>query len=302
MNLFPIPLDVPTSPYDALNDVTLVIIARDELINPAGGIPNTLKRNSLGFNNILAVDTGSRDGTGRFLDQLVTSPEWKDRLTVEHIKFQNMAQVRNDATSLVKTKYALMINADEYLAKGTAEALANKLKKINGGTLLTALFSVYDVFAESGTCANQIQEAWQGGFKKRLYLSDCALFKQPEYPPNSYGAAKTINHPGKEYFTIEELKSLAGPIGNGFWQNELVVLHFKSDGDRNKLPYIWTFDSELSEDYCPSKHINFASNRMPNAKLLSKYGINLKNTIADLEGCGFPIHDSFKEHSGYMNK
>ena len=108
-----------------LPDVSLCAIVRDEKMNPAGGIERFVASHVPFVEEAVIVDTGSLDGTREILEKL--EGEFKNLKIYDH-KFNGFADARNYSLSKVKTKYALVLDADELI---THEKPSNDWKIIH---------------------------------------------------------------------------------------------------------------------------------------------------------------------------
>ncbi|MBW2995835.1 glycosyltransferase [Candidatus Woesearchaeota archaeon] len=106
-----------------LPDTSLAAIMRDEIMNPAGGIVDFVESTVPFVEKAVIVDTGSIDGTREALEELEAK---HDNLTIYDLKFEDYAQSRNYGLSKLKTKRALVLDADERLVREDFEQL-NKL-------------------------------------------------------------------------------------------------------------------------------------------------------------------------------
>ncbi|MBI4152807.1 glycosyltransferase [Candidatus Woesearchaeota archaeon] len=91
-------------------DVTLTMIVRDELMNPAGGLHAVLARHLPFFEHAVVLDTGSCDGTRQLLEQMAGD---YPQLRVFDATFEGYGPARNTANDHVETKYTFMLDADE---------------------------------------------------------------------------------------------------------------------------------------------------------------------------------------------
>lgn len=105
-----------------LPDTSLCAIARDEKENPAGGIIDFVESTVPFVEAAVIVDTGSLDGTRELLEELESQ---YPNLTIFDKPFRDYASSRNHALSKVKTKRALVLDADERL---TAEDFSRLIK------------------------------------------------------------------------------------------------------------------------------------------------------------------------------
>jgi len=111
----------------------LCAIVRDEIINPAGGIVDFVDSTMPYMEAGVIVDTGSIDGTCDALEELVSK---YPNLQIFDRKFDGFAPSRNYSLKKVKTKQALVLDADERLTRQDFEQLklimeANPAKGFN---------------------------------------------------------------------------------------------------------------------------------------------------------------------------
>ncbi len=99
-------------PKIVLPDVSLAAIVRDEMMNPAGGIIDFVECTVPHVEEAVIVDTGSVDGTREVLEKLQAR---YPHLKVFDHPFQDYADARNHSLQQVRTKYALVLDADERL-------------------------------------------------------------------------------------------------------------------------------------------------------------------------------------------
>ncbi|MEI7718909.1 MAG: glycosyltransferase [archaeon] len=95
-----------------LTDTSLCAIVRDEKMNPAGGVERFLRAHLSYVEEAKILDTGSTDGTRELLEQM--EKEF-DHLKVYDTRFTGYAEARNVSLAKVKTKWALVLDADELL-------------------------------------------------------------------------------------------------------------------------------------------------------------------------------------------
>lgn len=95
-----------------LQDVSLCAIVRDEKLNPAGGIERFVISHVPFVEEAIIVDTGSLDGTREILEGL--QQKYKNLKVFDH-KFEGFADARNYSLSKAKTKYTLVLDADELI-------------------------------------------------------------------------------------------------------------------------------------------------------------------------------------------
>ena len=109
-----------------LPDTSLCAIVRDEMMNPAGGIVDFADSTVPFVEQAVIVDTGSLDGTREKLEELQTK---YSNLVVYDKEFDDYASCRNFSLSKVKTKRALVLDADERLTRADFEKLKELIEK-----------------------------------------------------------------------------------------------------------------------------------------------------------------------------
>ena len=109
-----------------LPDTSLCAIVRDEIMNPAGGIVDFVDSTAPYLEQAVIVDTGSLDGTREKLEELKSE---HPNLAVYDRAFDNYASSRNFSLSKVKTKRALVLDADERLTEKDFEKLKDIIDK-----------------------------------------------------------------------------------------------------------------------------------------------------------------------------
>lgn len=101
-----------------LLDTSLCAIVRDEKMNPAGGIARFIDSHVPYVEEAVIVDTGSIDGTREVLEEFQSK---YPNLRVYDTKFKGYANARNFSLTQVKTKRALVLDADELLTHKTPQ-------------------------------------------------------------------------------------------------------------------------------------------------------------------------------------
>jgi glycosyltransferase involved in cell wall biosynthesis len=100
------------SSYSKLPETTLCSIVRDEKMNPAGGIERFIHSHVPFVEEAIIVDTGSIDGTREILESMKNI---YSNLKIIDLPFEGYSSTRNKALSYVKTKNALILDADELI-------------------------------------------------------------------------------------------------------------------------------------------------------------------------------------------
>ena len=217
-----------------LKDTTLCAIVRDEVMNPAGGIRRFVESHLPFVERAVIVDTGSIDGTRDCLSDL---EKVNRNLEVYDVEFKGYPDARNFSLSKVKTKYCLVLDADELLTDYVFE----KLKILmNRKKALAYNFNFLGIFPCGTT-------RWGNGHNPRLFNMDL----EPEYDI-------PIGLKGEFLFRrVEQLRIVDRGVANlplAFKTNQ-VILHF--------VPSLSALNIKSSELYArnlpqPSKLPNFS--------------------------------------------
>ncbi len=260
-----------------LSDVTLTMIVRDELMNPAGGLHAVLSRHLPYFQNVVVLDTGSVDGTRQLLEQMAGENR---QLKVYDAKFKGYGPARNTANSHVKTKYTLMLDADEVIASPyefTAET-RNKLE-LQPETL--ALRVVMEVVYPSGN--NQRSWCWN----PRLFQQKSARFIKKVW----------------EDIVID--KTPQNGVAVGYAELRSQIYHFvperKDWKTKNEGWYsLWTEEQgilprPIYQGESPSQIRSFPIWKTPNLAALLQYDIDVYAEIEELDRMGLSLHPGIIE-------
>lgn len=125
-----------------LKDTSLCAIVRDEEFNPAGGVERWLRTTLPHVEEAVVVDTGSIDSTKEILERL--QKEFNNLRVYRH-EFKGFPSARNYSLSKVKTKKALVLDADELLTSDDFRLLEKHLEQ--NDTLMT-LFYFLTVYSD----------------------------------------------------------------------------------------------------------------------------------------------------------
>jgi glycosyltransferase involved in cell wall biosynthesis len=236
-----------------LKDTTLLMMVRDELINPAGGIYPMLSMQAPLCEQAIVVDTGSKDGTRQILEQMATDIP---NLAVYDIPFDGFGLTRNKAGKLPKTKWIMFLDADELITEDNAHELALFSEK---NPFLAGIdIPIYNIIPGWG-------ETLSGGWNPRLYQKQLA---------------KRFDNLVYEVLTVEGCTEEA---------EHAKLLHFKpvgSEGERNKKRWYRNISYHLDSNSSPSEDRDFLSWKLPDPKLLEEYGIPYKESLVRLEQLG----------------
>ncbi|MEI7718911.1 MAG: glycosyltransferase [archaeon] len=133
-----------------LKDTCLCAIVRDEKMNPAGGVERFLRAHLPYVEEAVVVDTGSTDGTCEVLEKL--GKEFA-HLKVYDVSFKDYAHSRNFSLTKVKTKWALVLDADELLIPSSFEAVEEDKERLKGH-IQGFSFAIQNIFFTTRDCAN----------------------------------------------------------------------------------------------------------------------------------------------------
>jgi len=153
-----------------LPDVSLAAIVRDEIMNPAGGIVDFVESTVPFVERAVIVDTGSKDGTREALEEMQAK---YPHLVVLDRPFDDYASSRNFSLSRVKTKYALVLDADERIRGEDLGRLAGIIKD-NPREAYTFQFYNRGLVEED--------DGLMYGHNPRLFVSEGKYFKN--FDPN----------------------------------------------------------------------------------------------------------------------
>lgn len=85
---------------------------------------------------ILAIDDGSSDGTGRILDQIQKEDE---RIQVIHQNNQGVSASRNQGIAMAKGEYLTFIDGDDYIGKDYLKELVSEAEKSSADLVICGL-------------------------------------------------------------------------------------------------------------------------------------------------------------------
>ena len=247
-----------------LPDVTLTMIVRDELMNPAGGLHAVLSRHLPYFGNVVVLDTGSVDGTRQLLEHMAgESPQ----LRVYDAKFEGYGPARNRANGYVRTRYTLMLDADEVLNK--PEEATREMGMFSGDHLRLDMIKVYHNGEEVECIA---------GWNPRLFKSNQVTLRGLVYE--------------MAYFDDRLILGQLPAIQTKF-------LHFEpsKEDSRKKLEWYNLFSNwnNIFPKETPSQIPSFPLWKTPNPATLLKYGVDVGTEIEYLERLGLLLHPGIAE-------
>jgi len=177
-----------------LPNTSLCSIVRDEKMNPAGGIQRFVEAHVPFVEEAVIVDTGSLDGTREILEEM--QAKYSNLRIYDHY-FKGFADARNYSLSKVKTKYSLVLDADELLCQENPQ---NDWEKINNymqenKDFKFLEFDIEDVSLKRKIFASNSSDYW----KMRLF--------QPSQ--TELEGALWENHINFEKFHVDKIKGVS---------------------------------------------------------------------------------------------
>jgi len=254
-----------------LSDVTLTMIVRDELMNPAGGLHAMLTHHLPWFEHVVVLDTGSVDGTRQLLEHLQGK---YPQLKVYDARFKGYAAARNTANEHVRTTWALALDADEFIPselnieKYVTETLKQKpdLEGIS--------FQILGVYPDGECRAKFYAEYWN----PRFYQVAKALFTRRVYGLLKVGDGTHIENPLFREAIYEFVP-------------EIEDRQMKC----RKIYYRWCLPIPSFLMRAPSRVKGFTQWKTPNPQCLRKYGIDVFAVLTELDKIGLKPHPKIVE-------
>ncbi len=266
-----------------LSDVTLTMIVRDELMNPAGGLLPMLERHLLYFPETVVLDTGSVDGTRQLLEHLQGK---YSQLRVYDAAFEGFGPARTMANSHVRTKYSFILDADEMISSiaGVAADIkrANKRCEKEDFTLRFK-FRWIQPFSRAFTRDTNV-------LNPRLFPKDKTKFERVIYEwvtvtdaeigGNVYSASTLINHFVPEGEGVEHK--------NKQFYNEMI--HHNPGYGIDEIKRFHRTKEFLQQHGPPSLKVGFEKWKTPHPKCLQDYDIDLFAVLRELNSLGLKVH------------
>ncbi|MBS3091701.1 glycosyltransferase [Candidatus Pacearchaeota archaeon] len=205
-----------------LLETSLCAIVRDEKMNPAGGIMRFLAGAMPHVGKGVVVDTGSKDGTRELLER---AKKDFSHLSVYDTPFKGYAEARNSALKRVKTKRALILDADEIILQKDFTRLAEMLNCSNAPGFSFNFVTVHP------------DGAYDGGVGHYERLFDVV---------------------GMEFYNMYKWKYESLRTHEGFKKTDINVYHFIPRGGigSKKLEY-WYHKDNISDGVAPSQVCGF---------------------------------------------
>lgn len=215
-----------------LRETTLTAIVRNEENNPAGGIVDYC-RNVLPFvEKAVIIDTGSTDNTFNLLKKM---KEEYPNLSLFQEEFKGFAQSRNSTLEKVKTKYSLILDADERFPIRTIYALEDFLN---------------DFYPVDGLCFDCYSVT-----KEKILEDKTSL--NPRFFKNTFGI-HFKNSKGKVYEELYDKKENLILNKSCYFLKDLNFYHFigeSTKGKENWYSYLekltpsWKFEIANPEEF-----------------------------------------------------
>ncbi len=265
-----------------LSDVTLTMIVRDELMNPAGGLLPMLERHLPYFPETVVLDTGSVDGTRQLLEHLQGK---YPQLRVYDGPFEGFGPARTTANSYVRTKYSFILDADETISSidGVAADIEKANEKYLGDVFaLKFEFRWIPPFCDDFTRCHNV-------LNPRLFPKDKTIFERVIYEwvtiidaknsGNIHSASTLINHfvPDEYGVGLKDRQFYSEMIRHNSFRPTRVDKHF------------------LQQHGPPSSKADFEKWKTPNPAVLLRYGIDVFGELEKLEKIGLAPHQEILE-------
>ncbi len=257
-----------------LSNVTLTMIVRDELMNPAGGLHAVLSCHLPYFENVVVLDTGSIDGTRQLLEQMASE---YPQLRVYDAEFIGYGPARNKANEYVTTKYTFMLDADEKLV--SPQEFVEEVRKFEEKCLSLKVVEVDYFGCERLTGA---------GLRLRLFQSNLFSFRGTVFEEDEQKTNGTMS--GELIYRLSLLEFAKArffhflPMLDAFKDRDWYRLFRSDGGDNTTIPPI-----------NPSQATSYFLWKTPNPVVLRKYGVNVLEEIKYLEGLGLQLHPRITE-------
>ncbi len=249
-----------------LSDVTLTMIVRDELMNPAGGLHAVLSRHLPYFDNVVVLDTGSVDGTRQLLEHLQGK---YSQLRVYDAEFKGYGHARVTANQFVTTEYTLMLDADECLKE--PEDLLKEMEELRKYPNIIGLkFSIQDVYKDGF-------QMYGGGWNPRLIEQKKVKFNNLEvWEQLDYGEER-VKSSGHEilHFRGRGLTYESSTPKQRYWY-DLLKFH-------------------LNGKIAPSQLPKFCEWKTTDPAVLLEYGVDVFEELRVLKEMGLQVHPEIIE-------
>ncbi|MBI4151696.1 glycosyltransferase [Candidatus Woesearchaeota archaeon] len=270
-----------TVTHQALSDTTLTMIVRDELMNPAGGLLPMLEYHLPYFPEAVVVDTGSVDGTRQLLEHL---QQEYPHLRVEDHQFVGFGRARTYANSKVRTRYSMILDADEMIS--SMDSLAHDINTVAAEAEQKSVrYSLHFDFLWIPTQgAPSLRN--ENVLRLRLFPQSQVRFFYGEV----YEYPNTLSP-----FTITSTA-------------KTVLRHFVPERDLKKRLQFYRplMDIGINTSYekrfhqirklgPPSSKEGFASWKTPNPAVLRTYGINLDEILGKIHQLGLHVDPRIRE-------
>ncbi len=234
-----------------LEEVTLGMIVRDELMNAAGGLLPVLETQAPHYGAVRIADTGSTDGTRELLEEL--SAQYP-HLTVMDIPFRGYGPSRQAVSDAIETPWIAWVDADEIIFPESVDRLAVNMS---------------------------MKPHAHGHMVKHL-----VVLPGQEPKPAANWNPRVYRVQGSEFEgKIWEVVDVPGKCSQSF---DVELLHFRPNEPGMQARDNWyeNFAVNLREGTGPNGNGNFALWKTPHPASLKRFGISLPDVFTRLEAMG----------------
>lgn len=251
------------SPF--LRDTTLNAIVRNEEINPAGGIVDYCNNILPYVEKAVIIDTKSTDNTFYLLNEMKKK---YSNLEVYQEKFRGFAKSRNSCLEKTKTKYSLILDADERIPLNSLKIIEETLKEKKN---------------LDGLCFHCLS------FGKKTVLEDYESLN-----PRFFKNTPQIHFRNQRGFAYEELYDRNEYLllnKETFFIRGLEFYHFLGESNKGKekwYSYLKKLDQRLESEIVEPE--NFLEYELSKKKNLQREDKNIKEALSSTTKINFNLY------------
>ncbi len=257
---------------ETLPETTLTMIVRDEVMNPAGGLRAVLMKQMPYFSEVVVLDTGSVDGTRQLLEHLAGE---YPQLRVYDAEFKGYASARTTANEYVRTKYTLMLDADERVEDYAS--LLEQMREVNQNDQKGINFGFQEIYLCGKTLGGM-------GWNPRLLRKDLVRF----------GTGELWESLDYTIISRYPIRRAVAPIRHFRYSR------YQSSVDRKYGEWYGLFSDRIRYKTPPSKIPGFETWKTPSPAILAKYGVDVQAEIEELRRIGITVLPKIEERIAQM--